>query len=94
MAMEDAVILAKSLRDTPANETALSVYETLRRPRVEHNTTVSGNISRGVHTPSRTGQAPAARPGDEELARLLEWNSHIGESELGAAVVGGGKASR
>ncbi|WP_344397629.1 NAD(P)/FAD-dependent oxidoreductase [Streptomyces vastus] len=78
MAMEDAVILAKALRDTPDTDTALSVYETLRRPRVEHNTTVSGNISRGVHTPSRTGQAPAARPGDEELARLLEWNSTIG----------------
>ncbi|NGO07371.1 FAD-dependent monooxygenase [Streptomyces sp. HC44] len=78
MAMEDAVILAKALRDTPDTDTALSVYETLRRPRVEHNTTVSGNISRGVHTPSRPGQAPAARPGDEELARLLEWNSTIG----------------
>ncbi|MFG2026542.1 FAD-dependent oxidoreductase [Streptomyces sp. NPDC048825] len=77
MAMEDAVILAKALRDTPDTDTALSVYETLRRPRVEHNTTVSGNISRGVPTPSRTGQAPA-RPGDEELARLLEWNSTIG----------------
>jgi 2-polyprenyl-6-methoxyphenol hydroxylase-like FAD-dependent oxidoreductase len=90
MAMEDAVILAKALRDTPDTETALSLYETLRRPRVEHNTTVSGNISRGVHTPSRAGQAPAARPGDEEAARLLEWNSHIGRSQLGAAVLGGG----
>ncbi|GGK60744.1 FAD-dependent oxidoreductase [Streptomyces flaveus] len=78
MAMEDAVILAKALRDTPDTDTALSVYETLRRPRVEHNTTVSGNISRGVHAPSRTGQAPASRPADEELARLLEWNSTIG----------------
>lgn len=77
MAMEDAVILAKALRDTPDTDTALSVYETLRRPRVEHNTTVSGNISRGVHTPPRPGQAPAARPGDEELTRLLEWNSTI-----------------
>lgn len=78
MAMEDAVILAKALRDTPDTDAALSVYETLRRPRVEHNTTVSGNISRGVHTPSRTGQAPASRPADEELARLLEWNSTLG----------------
>ncbi|MER5221718.1 FAD-dependent oxidoreductase [Streptomyces flaveus] len=78
MAMEDAVILAKALRDTPDTDTALSVYETLRRRRVEHNITVSGNISRGVHTPSRTGQAPASRPADEELARLLEWNSTLG----------------
>ncbi|GAA3998647.1 NAD(P)/FAD-dependent oxidoreductase [Streptomyces plumbiresistens] len=90
MAMEDAVILAKALRDAPDTDTALSVYETLRRPRVEHNTTVSGNISRGVHTPSRTGQAPAAGPRDEELARLLEWNSRIGTSQPGAAVLEGG----
>ncbi|MEV0223116.1 NAD(P)/FAD-dependent oxidoreductase [Streptomyces sp. NPDC050704] len=94
MAMEDAVILAKALRDMPGTDAALSVYETLRRPRVGHNTTVSGNISRGAHTPSRTGQAPAARPGDEELARLLEWNSPIGTShgtsQPGAAVLGGG----
>lgn len=90
MAMEDAIILAKTLRDTADTDTALSGYETLRRPRVEHNTTVSGNISRGVHTPSRTGQAPAARPGDEELARLLEWSSHIEVSQPGAAASGGG----
>ncbi|MEV0636070.1 NAD(P)/FAD-dependent oxidoreductase [Streptomyces sp. NPDC050619] len=90
MAMEDAVILAKALRDTPGTDTALSVYETLRRPRAEHNTTVSGNVSRGVYTPSRTGQAPAARPGDEELTRLLEWDSRIATSQSGAAVLGGG----
>ncbi|WP_406491033.1 FAD-dependent monooxygenase [Streptomyces sp. NBC_01604] len=90
MAMEDAVILAKALRDAPDTDTALSVYETLRRPRVEHNTTVSGNISRGIHTPSRTGQAPAAGPRDEELARLLEWNSRIGTSQPGVAVLEGG----
>ncbi|WP_411151677.1 FAD-dependent oxidoreductase [Streptomyces sp. A30] len=90
MAMEDAVILAKALRDAPGTDTALSVYETLRRPRVEHNTTVSGNISRGVHTPSRTGQAPAAGLRDEELARLLEWKSRIGTSQPGAAVLEGG----
>ncbi len=90
MAMEDAVILAKALRDIPDTDTALSVYETLRRPRAEHNTTVSGNVSRGVHTPSRTGRAPAARPGDEELARLLEWDSRLGKSQPGAPVLGGG----
>ncbi|GHB82960.1 FAD-dependent oxidoreductase [Streptomyces umbrinus] len=89
MAMEDAVVLAKALRDAPDTDTALFVYETLRRPRVEHNTTVSGNISRGVHTSSRAGQAPAARP-DEEPARLLEWNSHIGMSQPGAPVIGEG----
>ncbi|WP_210590239.1 NAD(P)/FAD-dependent oxidoreductase [Streptomyces sp. GESEQ-35] len=81
MAMEDAVILAKALRDTPDTDTALTVYETLRRPRAEHNTSVSGNISRGVHTPSRTGRTPTPPTGDDELARLLEWNRPIATPE-------------
>ncbi|MEU9170375.1 NAD(P)/FAD-dependent oxidoreductase [Streptomyces sp. NPDC048420] len=72
MALEDAVVLAKSLRDAPDTETALTLYETLRRPRVEHNITVSGNISRGTHQPSA-----AARPSDEDLVRLLEWGADL-----------------
>ncbi|MFJ9907233.1 FAD-dependent monooxygenase [Streptomyces sp. NPDC101152] len=78
MALEDAVVLAKCLRDAPDTDSALSRYEQLRRARVEHNVTVSGNISRGVPSPSpaRGSQAPS-RPGDEELARLLDWESDI-----------------
>ncbi|MFE7933306.1 FAD-dependent oxidoreductase [Streptomyces sp. NPDC057456] len=78
MALEDAVILAKCLRDAPDTESALTHYEALRRPRVEHNTTVSGNISRGVHTPPprAPGNPPPARP-DEELARQLEWTTTL-----------------
>ncbi|MET7689499.1 FAD-dependent monooxygenase [Streptomyces sp. NPDC005483] len=72
MALEDAVVLAKSLRDAPDTESALALYETLRRPRVEHNITVSGNISRGTHAPSAT-----ARPSEEDLARLLEWDGDL-----------------
>lgn len=72
MALEDAVVLAKSLRDAPDPDAALTLYETLRRPRVEHNITVSGNISRGTPTPSA-----AARPSDEDLARLLEWDTDL-----------------
>jgi 2-polyprenyl-6-methoxyphenol hydroxylase-like FAD-dependent oxidoreductase len=71
MALEDAVILAKALRDAPDPGTALTTYETLRRPRVEHNITVSGHISRGI--PIRPA-APAPRPGDEDLIRRLEWD--------------------
>ncbi|MGW3290190.1 FAD-dependent oxidoreductase [Streptomyces sp. NPDC001002] len=64
MAMEDAVILAKCLRDAPDTDSALSLYETLRRPRVEHNITVSGNISRGAQAPSRPGaEGSPSRPG-------------------------------
>ena len=78
MALEDSVVLAKSLRDAPDVDTALSHYETLRRPRTEHNTTVSGNISRGTHTPSRPAPgAPPPRTEDETLARLLDWDADI-----------------
>ncbi|MFF0160728.1 FAD-dependent oxidoreductase [Streptomyces sp. NPDC005263] len=76
MALEDAVVLAKSLRDAPDTETALSHYESLRRPRTEHNTTVSGNISRGTHT-RPVGGAPPSRPGDDDLARLLDWDADV-----------------
>ncbi len=78
MALEDAVVLAKSLRDAPDTETALSLYEALRRPRTEHNTTVSGNISRGTHPPSGPARGPApSRPGDEDLVRLLDWDEDL-----------------
>ncbi|MEU4872434.1 FAD-dependent oxidoreductase [Streptomyces sp. NPDC021608] len=79
MALEDAVILAKCLRDVPGLASALARYEELRRPRVEHNTTVSGTISRGVHTPGPrpSGGPPPARPGDDELLGLLEWDARI-----------------
>jgi 2-polyprenyl-6-methoxyphenol hydroxylase-like FAD-dependent oxidoreductase len=95
MALEDAVVLAKSLRDAPDIESALSLYEALRRPRVEHNITTSGKISRGFHTPSRTGRsAPAPRPGDSDLLRHLEWDIDIstvteGSSSVAAAGEGG-----
>ncbi|WP_432094251.1 FAD-dependent oxidoreductase [Streptomyces sp. bgisy100] len=75
MALEDAVVLAKSLRDTPDLDSALSLYEACRRPRVEHNITASGEISRGTRAPSRPGGAPAPqRPGDDILAQQLDWN--------------------
>lgn len=75
MALEDAVILAKSLRDAPDPDSALFLYEACRRPRVEHNITASGEISRGTRTPARTGRTPSPqRPGDDTLARQLDWD--------------------
>ncbi|MCW8377411.1 FAD-dependent monooxygenase [Streptomyces justiciae] len=71
MALEDAVVLAKSLRDAPDLDAALTRYEALRRPRVEHNITVSGALSRG----DRPTGAP--RPGEDDLVRLLDWNSEL-----------------
>ncbi|GFE18353.1 FAD-dependent oxidoreductase [Streptomyces glebosus] len=78
MALEDAVVLAKSLRDTPDPDSALSLYEACRRPRVEHNITASGEISRGTRAPSRTGGGPPPqRPGDDTLAAQLDWNRDL-----------------
>lgn len=75
MALEDAVVLAKALRDTPDPHTAFAVYERHRRPRVEHNITVSGRISRGTHAPSRDASAtPGARRVDDTLIRELAWD--------------------
>ncbi|MFI6564929.1 FAD-dependent oxidoreductase [Streptomyces sp. NPDC050534] len=76
MALEDAVVLAKCLRDAPDTDAALVRYEELRRPRVEHNITVSGNISRGVPSPSPASRAATpSRPGEDEIVRLLDWQS-------------------
>ncbi|MCG0069949.1 FAD-dependent oxidoreductase, partial [Streptomyces tricolor] len=53
MALEDAVVLAKALRDLPDPERAFAAYERHRRPRVEHNITVSGGLSLSlIHIPS------------------------------------------
>ncbi|MCF3960345.1 FAD-dependent oxidoreductase, partial [Streptomyces fuscigenes] len=89
MALEDAVVLAKALRDAPDTAAALEVYEALRRPRVEHNITVSGAMSRAASAPPAPGRdgraapgpggrgAPPARPGEDELARVLEWDAPL-----------------
>ncbi|MFH8336650.1 FAD-dependent oxidoreductase [Streptomyces sp. AM6-12] len=78
MALEDAVVLAKALRDLPDPERAFEAYERHRRPRVEHNITVSGGISRGTHAPARPA-APDHRPDhqDEELIRQLDWDTPL-----------------
>ncbi|MET9559854.1 FAD-dependent oxidoreductase [Streptomyces tauricus] len=78
MALEDAVVLAKCLRDAPDTEAALTLYESLRRPRVEDNITTSGNISRGTPPSPRPGRgAPASRPGDDDLVRHLDWHTDL-----------------
>ncbi|OEV12946.1 FAD-dependent oxidoreductase [Streptomyces nanshensis] len=45
MALEDAVVLAKSLRDAPDTASALEQYEELRRPRVERNIVNSARLT-------------------------------------------------
>ena len=74
MALEDAVVLAKALRDAPSTTSALTEYERLRRPRVEHNIMVSAQLTAGG-APSGT-QYPVPQT-DEELARTLDWNTSL-----------------
>ncbi|AOR36849.1 monooxygenase [Streptomyces fodineus] len=78
MALEDAVVLAKALRDLPGAPAAFAAYERHRRPRVEHNISVSGGISRGGRNASRPGPV-VARPAepDEALLRQLAWDSPL-----------------
>ncbi|MCS0602687.1 FAD-dependent monooxygenase [Streptomyces sp. LP11] len=78
MALEDAVVLAKALRDLPDAEGAFAAYEAHRRPRAEHNISVSGGISRGTHTSGRPGPAGGRPAGpDEALIRQLDWDTPL-----------------
>ncbi|OIK23540.1 FAD-dependent oxidoreductase [Streptomyces malaysiense] len=79
-ALEDAVVLAKALRDLPDAAKAFEAYERHRRPRAEHNIIVSGGISRGTREPARPA-GPDHRPDhlDEELIRQLDWHTALSE---------------
>ncbi|MEW2400695.1 NAD(P)/FAD-dependent oxidoreductase [Streptomyces sp. NPDC046862] len=78
MALEDAVVLAKALRDAPDTDSALTAYDRLRRPRVEHNIATSGQISRGAHSPTNARPGTTTPPlSDEDLARQLDWNTDL-----------------
>ncbi|HST83765.1 MAG TPA: NAD(P)/FAD-dependent oxidoreductase [Kineosporiaceae bacterium] len=77
MAMEDAVVLAKALRDNERGQ-ALELYERIRRPRVQQNITVSARLTAG-HQPapqpaSTTSRFPRADP---ELMHQLDWNTPL-----------------
>ncbi|KAA9166359.1 FAD-dependent oxidoreductase [Amycolatopsis acidicola] len=71
MAVEDAIVLAKALRDT-ANP--LEVYERLRRPRAEANVAASARMTAGAtDTVPRVGSA--RRPADGAVERMLAWDA-------------------
>ena len=78
MAMEDAVVLAKALRDTSDRAQALELYERLRRPRVQQNITASARLTAGQQPapqpPSVTRRSPRADP---ELMRQLDWDTPL-----------------
>ena len=71
MALEDAIVLAKAVRDADSLDTAFKWYERLRRPRVSANISASAGMT--------AGQAPADRGSDHahrlDWARQLDWNS-------------------
>lgn len=69
MALEDAVILAKALRDRP-NE-AFGLYEAIRRPRVERNIEASAAATAGTRPPG--GPTNRATHVDDDLDRHLDW---------------------
>jgi 2-polyprenyl-6-methoxyphenol hydroxylase-like FAD-dependent oxidoreductase len=75
--------LAKALRDTPRTSAALTAYENLRRPRVEHNIMVSAELSAGRRPSPQAGpqpvgaQARIAPVSDEDLAGQLDWATAI-----------------
>jgi 2-polyprenyl-6-methoxyphenol hydroxylase-like FAD-dependent oxidoreductase len=81
MALEDAVVLAKALRDTPTTDRALAAYESIRRPRVEANMAASAAMTAsstrsGAHPPAAppiSGDERPAGPTDDEVARQVDW---------------------
>ncbi|WP_210407975.1 FAD-dependent monooxygenase [Allokutzneria sp. NRRL B-24872] len=66
MALEDAVTLAKCLRDLPPHK-AFPAYERLRRDRVER--LVASSAERDA---ARTSGAPPRQPSEQELAELTK----------------------
>ncbi|MFI9808460.1 FAD-dependent oxidoreductase [Streptomyces sp. NPDC052301] len=83
MALEDAVVLAKALRDLPDRHSAFAAYERHRRPRAEHNIVVSGGISRGSRTPARPAAAMAPPVAPDELVRQLAWDEPLPAAPAG-----------
>jgi 2-polyprenyl-6-methoxyphenol hydroxylase-like FAD-dependent oxidoreductase len=76
MALEDAVVLAKALRDQPDPASAFTTYEQLRRERVQANITASARRSVPDPIKRRTASRPPRSPGtpDEALTAQLDWH--------------------
>ncbi|MDH6120484.1 2-polyprenyl-6-methoxyphenol hydroxylase-like FAD-dependent oxidoreductase [Kitasatospora sp. GAS204A] len=85
MALEDAVVLAKALRDAlpdaDARPAALERYERLRRPRAEQNMETSAKLtaSRTTTTAAPRDSAHPAPRVDDGLLRLLDWRTPLPE---------------
>ena len=78
MAVEDAVVLGKALRDLGVTPEALDAYEALRRPRVEQNIATSARFTAARtsgQTPPRARPTPSA---DTDLMAQLDWAQPVG----------------
>ncbi|MGH3852906.1 MAG: FAD-dependent oxidoreductase [Pseudonocardiaceae bacterium] len=84
MALEDAVVLAKALRDMPDPESAFAVYERLRRDRVEANTAASAGMSA---SPTPADARSSARQ-SADIEEQLDWNTPATESGRGRRSAG------
>lgn len=69
MALEDAVMLAKSLRDVPDRNQVFVVYEQLRRNRVDRIVADSASLSTRPATPDQTQRDRENRLAREQYAR-------------------------
>jgi 2-polyprenyl-6-methoxyphenol hydroxylase-like FAD-dependent oxidoreductase len=79
MALEDAVVLAKALRDHPDPAGAFTTYEQLRRERVQANISASARMSAPDPTKRRTTPRPPRSPGtpDAALTAQLDWHAPL-----------------
>ncbi|MGH3909111.1 MAG: FAD-dependent oxidoreductase [Pseudonocardiaceae bacterium] len=78
MALEDAVILAKALRDQPDVEHAFTKYEQLRRERVHANINASARLSARRDLAQQSAPSPrTATPSDDTINTQLEWNTTL-----------------
>ncbi|WP_433474210.1 FAD-dependent monooxygenase [Spirillospora sp. CA-142024] len=75
MALEDAVVLAKAVRDTTGLHQALTRYESLRRPRTQANIAASARMS-GADVPAHLSGHPAP-PTDDEMLGQLDWSTPL-----------------
>lgn len=73
MALEDAVVLAKALRDHDDVGAAAAAYERARRGRTQANVVASAAMSRPDRPP--TDADPGERLSDEALLAQLDWDT-------------------
>ncbi|MFJ5881762.1 FAD-dependent monooxygenase [Kitasatospora cineracea] len=81
MALEDALVLAKALRDVPDLDAALARYEQHRRPRAEQNTAASARLTAARPAEDTRHGADTRRAADggldPALLSLLDWNTPL-----------------